>query len=84
MDNRCPKCEKKIRFTYIKQDCPYCGADLVYYDLENRLEKDAEQAEKEFEWVEKKLGPIISLFKKKKKATEEKDDKSDIEELIES
>lgn len=73
MDNKCPKCHKKLKFTYIKQECPHCGADLVYYDLENRLEKDAEQAEREFEWIEIKLSVIKSLFCRKKKLNAEKD-----------
>ncbi len=64
MDNKCPKCQKKIKFTYIKQDCPHCGADLLYYDMENRLEQDAVQAEKEFKWVEDHIDPILAKFKK--------------------
>ena len=66
MDNKCPKCGKKLSLFYIKPECPECGCDINYYDYENRLEKDAEKAEAEFEWVEKKLSPILKLFKKKK------------------
>ena len=65
MDNRCPKCGKKLSLFYIKPECPECGCDINYYDYENRLEKDAEKAEAEFEWVEKKLSPILKIFKKK-------------------
>lgn len=68
MDNKCPKCGVKLKITYLKPECPECGCDLNYYDYENRLEKDAEQAEKEFQWVEEKLNkfvrPIIKVFKK--------------------
>ncbi len=69
MDNKCPKCGKKLSLFYIKPECPECGCDINYYDYENRLEKDAEQAEKEFQWVEEKLNkfvrPIMKVFKKK-------------------
>ncbi len=66
MDNKCPKCGKKLSLFYIKPECPDCGCDINYYDYENRLEKDAEKAEKEFQWVEEKLSPILKIFKKKK------------------
>ena len=47
--DKCPKCGRRLTILNIKQECPECGCDLLYYDMENRLEKDAEQAEKEFE-----------------------------------
>ena len=69
MDNKCPKCGKKLSLFYVKPECPECGCDINYYDYENRLEKDAEKAEKEFQWVEEKLNkfvrPIMKMFKKK-------------------
>lgn len=68
MDNKCPKCGRKLSLFYVKPECPDCGCDINYYDYENRLEKDAEQAEKEFQWVEEKLNkfvrPIMKVFKK--------------------
>lgn len=79
--DKCPKCGKKLTILNIKQECPTCGCDLLYYDIDKRLEEDAIQAEKEFEWVEKKLGFIKKIFGKKKKAEE---DKTDIEKMIES
>lgn len=70
MDNRCPKCGKKLKLTYLKPECPDCGCDINYYDYENRLEQDAIKAEAEFEWLEKMLNkfirPILNIFKKKK------------------
>ena len=63
MDNRCPKCGKKLSLFYIKPECPDCGCDINYYDYENRLEKDAKQAEKEFEWVEEKLNRFVTAIK---------------------
>ena len=64
--DKCPKCGKKLTILNIKQECPACGCDLLYYDIDKRLEEDAIQAEKEFEWVERKLGPIKKIFSKKK------------------
>lgn len=65
MDNNCPKCGKKLSIFYIKQECPECGCNLVYYDMESRLEKDAEKAEAEFAAFEKFMAKITSVFKKK-------------------
>lgn len=44
MNNHCPKCHRKISPFYLKQHCPYCQVDLLYYQLEERLEKDAQEA----------------------------------------
>lgn len=67
MKNICPKCQKELSVFYIKQNCPACGCDLLYYDIENQLEKDAEKAEKEFQQVEILLGKVKAFFKRKKK-----------------
>ena len=48
-DKRCPKCGERLSFFYLKQTCPGCGADLLRYDMEGRLERDAERAAKEVE-----------------------------------
>ena len=53
MSNKCPKCGEKLSIFYIKQTCPKCGANLVYYDLDKRLEADHEKAMREQEAVEK-------------------------------
>lgn len=47
MDNKCPKCGKKLSFFYMKQNCPDCGTNLLYYGIEERLAEDAEKAQKE-------------------------------------
>lgn len=47
MSNRCPKCNEKLSPLYMKQTCPKCGVNLMYYKLDERLEADAKQAEKE-------------------------------------
>lgn len=46
--SNCPKCDKKLKPFYFKQNCPYCGANLMYYDFENRLADDAACADKEW------------------------------------
>ncbi|MCR5042365.1 MAG: hypothetical protein K6C36_09760 [Clostridia bacterium] len=48
-DKYCPKCGKKLSFFYLKPNCPACGVDILRYDAEGRLERDAQQAAKEVE-----------------------------------
>ncbi len=48
-DKYCPKCGKKLSLFYLKPNCPGCGVDLLRYDAEGRLERDAAQAAKEVE-----------------------------------
>lgn len=48
-DKYCPKCGKKLSLFYMKENCPGCGVDLLRYDSEGRLERDAQQAAKEVE-----------------------------------
>lgn len=66
MENKCPKCEKKLSVFYIKQNCPKCGCDLLNYNREESLERDAEKAEAEFE----KFDKLLSKFKRKSKSEE--------------
>ena len=63
MNNKCPKCGKKLSIFYIKQNCSDCGCDLLNYDREKMLERDAEKAEAEFARLDKLLGK----FKRKNK-----------------
>lgn len=65
--DKCPKCGKKLSMFYVKQNCPDCGCDLLYYDMDKRLEEDAAQAEKEFEALEKFLDKVTPSFIKKRK-----------------
>ena len=48
-DKYCPKCGKKLSLFYLKPNCPSCGVDLLRYDAEGRLARDAAQAEQEVE-----------------------------------
>ena len=65
--DKCPKCGKKLTIFNIKQECPECGCDVLYYDMDKRLEDDALQAEKEFEALEKFLDKVTPKFIKNKK-----------------
>ena len=65
--DKCPKCGKKLTILNIKQECPACGCDLLYYDIDKRLEEDAIQAEKEFEELYKFLDKVTPNFIKNKR-----------------
>ncbi len=64
MDNKCPKCGKKLSVFYIKETCSECGCNLMYYNMESRLEEDSKKAEAEFEKLERILAPFKKIFKK--------------------
>lgn len=55
MANKCPKCGGKLSPLYLKQNCPHCGVNLVYYNAEKRLEQDAIKAEAEWEALDRWL-----------------------------
>lgn len=65
--DKCPKCGKKLTVFNVRQNCPECGCDILYYDMDKRLEEDAIQAEKEFEALEKFLDKVTPKFIKNKK-----------------
>ena len=52
-NSECPKCGEKLSPFYMKQTCPKCGVNLMYYKLDERLEADAKQAQKEVDAVNK-------------------------------
>lgn len=63
MANKCPKCGGKLSPLYLKQNCPHCGVNLVYYNAEERLEQDAIKAEAEWaaldRWLTRLKGATI-------------------------
>lgn len=46
-DKYCPSCGRRLSFFYMKPNCPDCGADILRFNAEARLEADARQAAKE-------------------------------------
>ncbi len=56
--SNCPKCNEKLSPFYMKQNCPKCNTNLVYYDLDNRLQADHEKAMKEQAAVDRVLNNI--------------------------
>ena len=61
---KCPKCEKRLSPLYFGTACPSCGADLLYYRFDERLEQDAQKAAAQEEKVQKLLNKLP--FRKKK------------------
>ncbi len=49
IETRCPKCNQKLSVFYLKQECPNCGINMLYYNFDERLQQDAEKARKETE-----------------------------------
>lgn len=43
----CPKCGYRLRLIDYKPECPQCGVNLMYYNMEERLAADADKAEAE-------------------------------------
>lgn len=52
MKATCPKCGRALRVWEWKQECPQCGVNMIGYDLQARLLRDADQAEAEFAAVQ--------------------------------
>ena len=60
---KCPKCEKRLSPIYFGTACRYCGADLLYYHFDERLEQDAAKAAAQEEKVRQILQKLP--FRKK-------------------
>lgn len=58
----CPKCKKHLKLTDWKQNCPYCGANIVVYDLQERLMKEADKAEVQYYHFQKKIDRLKAAF----------------------
>ena len=61
----CPKCKKRVPALYFKTACGNCGADLMYYRFDERLEQDAQKAAAQEEKVRRLLDKL-PLPKKKR------------------
>lgn len=51
----CPKCNHHLRMVDWKQKCPYCGANVFLYNLQERLMQDADKAEVQHFYFQKKV-----------------------------
>ena len=60
---KCPKCRKRLSPFYFKTACNACGADLMYYRFDERLEQDAQKAAAQEEKVKRLLEKLP--FRKK-------------------
>lgn len=58
---KCPKCHERVSPLYFKINCPRCGADLMYYNFDERLGADAAKAAAQ----EEKVGRILGKFRRK-------------------
>lgn len=58
----CPKCNEHLRLIDWKQTCPHCGANIVLYDIQERLMLDADKAEVENYHFQKKIDRLKASF----------------------
>lgn len=58
----CPKCNAHLKITDWRPNCPHCGANIVVYDLQERLMKEADIAEVQYYHFQKKVDYIKSAF----------------------
>ncbi len=58
----CPKCNKHLKITDWKQHCPHCGANVVIYDIQERLMQDADKAEVQYYHFNKKIKRMKAAF----------------------
>ena len=58
----CPKCGKHLKMTDWKQHCPHCGGNIVLYDIQERLMKDADIAEVQYYHFQKKIDRLKASF----------------------
>ena len=65
--DKCPKCGKKLSIFYAKPNCPECGCDILFYEMDKRLEEDAIRAEKEFAILDSYIEKGKAILEKMKK-----------------
>jgi hypothetical protein len=58
----CPKCNGHLKITDWRQHCPHCGANIVVYDLQERLMQQADTAEVQHYHFQKKLDRLKASF----------------------
>ncbi len=58
----CPKCKEHLKVTDWKQHCPHCNCNLVLYDIQERLMQDADKAEVQYYYFQKKVDRMKASF----------------------
>lgn len=58
----CPKCKEHLRLLDWKPNCPHCGANIVVYDLQERLMQEADVAEVQYYHFQKKVDRLKASF----------------------
>lgn len=58
----CPKCGAKIGKFDWSANCKKCGVNIMYYDMDKKLEEDAARAEKEYEQLYKMTAGMKTSF----------------------
>lgn len=58
----CPKCGEHLRMVDWKQHCPHCGSNIVLYDIQERLMQDADKAEVQHYYFQKKIDRMKAAF----------------------
>lgn len=59
---KCPKCGHKLKLTDYKPNCPKCGVNIVYYNMDERLQEEADIAELDHVRVQKKIDRLKASF----------------------
>ena len=58
----CPKCNAHLKMTDWRQHCPHCGANIVVYDLQERLMQQADISEVQYYHFQKKIDRLKASF----------------------
>lgn len=58
----CSKCKEHLRLLDWKPNCPHCGANIVVYDLQERLMQEADAAEVQYYHFQKKVDRLKASF----------------------
>ena len=58
----CPKCKHHLKLTDWKPSCPYCGANIVVYDLQERLMQEADIAEVQYYHFQQRIDRLKASF----------------------
>ena len=58
----CPKCGYHLKFTDWQPNCPKCGVNIVYYNMDERLQEEADVAELDHVRVQKKIDRLKASF----------------------